>query len=62
MHYEINVSLNKKHFFGTHERSIRSESKLKLIVDLFKQKFPESEGYEVSATYHEEISRGIKLD
>ena len=32
MGYEINVSLNGKHFFATHERSITNNWKLKEIL------------------------------
>lgn len=44
MYYEINVSLNGKHFFATSERSITNDEKLKEVYYTFKEKFPESEG------------------
>lgn len=47
--YEINIALNGKHFFATHERSIRSFEDLVSMVKILKSKFPESEGYEISA-------------
>lgn len=50
MHYEINVSKNGGHLFATHERSIVSFEKLKEVVSIFQEKFPENEGYEVSVT------------
>lgn len=60
MHYEINVSLNGKHFFATAERSISSEFKLKEVYNLFKEKFPESEGYKIDVTRWE--NRGTVID
>ena len=59
--YEINVSLNGQHFFATHERSIVSERKLKKIYGVFKEKFPESEGYEISVTYWMKSGREINM-
>lgn len=47
-HYEINVSLNGKHFFATDSRSILFSWDLKKIYPIFKEKFPKSEGYELS--------------
>lgn len=52
MGYEINVALNGKHLFATHERSLQG----KLLIDaldvfhLVAEKFPESEGYTVTMT------------
>lgn len=50
MHYEINVALNGSHLFATHERSIVDKEKLEELKKLFKEKFPESEGYSLSFT------------
>ena len=60
MYYEINVALNGKHLFATHERSIRWESELKRLLAIIVEKFPESEGYEVSVTKWE--NRGQEID
>ena len=48
MYYEINVSLNGRHLFATAERSITDKSKLKQVLEVFKEKFPESEGYKLN--------------
>jgi len=56
MHYEINVSLNGKHLFATAARSIDSKSQLRRLVKLFRQKFPQQEGYDVTFSYHEQIN------
>ena len=60
MYYEINVALNGKHLFATAERSIRSESELRRVLITIVEKFPESEGYEVSVTKWE--TRGKEID
>lgn len=61
MYYEINVSLNGKHFFATHERSIRSEAELRRVLPAIVEKFPESEGYKVSVTKWETIGKEIEI-
>lgn len=53
MNYEINVSLNGRHFFATHERSITNSSELKKVFKVFVEKFPESDGYKISVTRKE---------
>ena len=60
MHYEINVSLNGHHFFATNERSITSRDKLNKVWEAIRKAFPESEGYEMSATEYSEV--GYFLD
>ena len=60
MYYEINVSLNGKHLFATHERSLRGEYDFRKVVELFKEKFPEEEGYQLTATFYRE--EGIRID
>ena len=51
-HFEINVSKDGKHLFATAPRSLPScdEKKELDLYILFRQKFPESEGYEISVT------------
>lgn len=53
MYYEINVSLNGTHFFATNERSIQTEDKYHQVLKALQEKFPESEGYHVSASLYE---------
>lgn len=49
-YYEINVSLNGVHFFATHKRSLTDKRKMQEVLEIFKQKFPDSEGYRISVT------------
>ena len=46
-HWEINVSLNGKHLFATHERSARDVRDKDRIVEVFRNKFPKEEGYQI---------------
>lgn len=62
MGYEINVALNGIHFFATHERSLDSEEKLKRVLIIFKEKFPEAEGYNITVTYWKKIGEFITID
>ena len=62
MSYEINVSLNGKHFFATHERSITSEKDLKEKVKVFKEKFTKFEGYQITATHWQSCGKGIDIE
>ena len=50
-YYEINVSLNGRHLFATAERSCTIRCEYEKVLNILKRKFPESEGYEVTATY-----------
>jgi hypothetical protein len=56
MYYEITVAKNRKHLFATAERSIRSLDSLLKILPLINEKFPESEGYQLSVSFHPEES------
>lgn len=60
MYYEINVALNGRHFFATHERSLNTWSKAMEVWKVFVEKFPRSEGYEVTMT--EKKVHGQKID
>lgn len=60
-HYEINVSVNGQHFFATADRSITSESKATALVKLFRVKFPEEEGYQVTCSYIQCGSRNVNI-
>lgn len=62
MYYEINVSLNGKHLFATSERSISDKHALQKVYSLFKEKFPESEGYKLSVTMWEKIGKEVVMD
>lgn len=60
--YEISVSLNGQHFFATQERSIVNERKLKEVYKVFKEKFPEAEGYELNVTYWTKSGKEINME
>ena len=62
MYYEINVALNGKHLFATAERSITTDWELDKVYSLFKEKFPESEGYELSVTMWEKTGKHIHME
>lgn len=62
MGYEINVALNGKHLFATHERSLKYDSDLKHCLEIFLEKFPKSEGYTISVNYIEHYERIIDID
>ena len=61
MTYEINVSKDGIHFFATHERSLYSIDKLNQAVKVFKEKFPESEGYKISASVVRTTKEDIEI-
>lgn len=61
MVYEINVSLNGKHFFATSKRSITDEKTLHEIVAVFKVKFPESEGYKITAVKYATYGTDVEI-
>ena len=62
MGYEINVALNGIHLFATHERSLQSESEMKECLEIFIEKFPESEGYKISVEYWQKTGKNIDID
>lgn len=59
MYYEINVSKDGIHFFATSERSINMQSTLEKILEVFVEKFPESEGYKISVNKYETVGKII---
>lgn len=61
MYYEINVALNGRHFFATAERSITDRITLDKVIHTFKEKFPASEGYELSVTKYETIGNPMDV-
>lgn len=62
MYYEINVALNGQHLFATAERSITTSWKMKDIYNLFKEKFPEEEGYKIEVTYWETVGKKVNIE
>lgn len=62
MYYEINISLNGKHLFATAERSITNNLKVEKVYNIFKEKFPEEEGYKIDITYWEKVGKHIDIE
>lgn len=62
MYYEINITLNKKHFFATAERSITDKYKLKEVYDVLKEKFPQKDGYDVTITRYETVGKRMNME
>lgn len=60
--FEINVSLNGHHLFATHERSISNINTLSCVLKIFKEKFPESEGYKITACQHHNSSTILDIN
>lgn len=61
MSYELNVALNGTHYFATADRSIKTIDQVIAISEDFKKRFPKSEGFEISLSYHPEIGYGLSL-
>ena len=61
MYIEVNIALNGKHFFATSERSITNTDKYNDVLTVFRNKFPESEGYTISATQWDKIGKEIQV-
>jgi hypothetical protein len=61
MYYEINVSFKGTHFFATAERSLTTEHDCRIAYEIFKSKFPVTEGYEISVTENQHIGKVINL-
>lgn len=62
MYYEINVSLNGQHLFATDKRSITNKIALEVIYRIFKQKFPQEEGYDIMVSYYETTGKFIDME
>lgn len=62
MYYEINVSLNGKHFFATDKRSITNERALKEVYKVFKEKFPIKEGYDILVSHYETVGKFVDME
>jgi hypothetical protein len=59
-HFTINVSLNGRHFFATAPNSCRNHADLDRVYPVIAQKFPATEGYEITVTYEQTI--GVIID
>lgn len=60
-YYEINVAFYNRHFFATAPRSIRDRDELDRVLPVFKEKFPESEGYSITVTYWNCTGKDINI-
>lgn len=63
--YKINVAKKDsrgmwRHLFATNTRSLHTEKEAKELYELFEEKSPESEGYDISVTYWETIGHSIE--
>lgn len=58
---EINVAKNGRHFFATAPRSIHTypENHYAEVLKTFLEKFPESEGYKITAVKWESCGKHI---
>lgn len=61
MYYEVNISLNGKHFFATNERSITDEHKLKEVYGTLREKFPNEDGYNITVVKYETVGKHIDM-
>ncbi len=62
MYYEINVSLNGKHFFATDKRSITTKRALEEVYPVLKEKFPQEEGYDILVSCVETKGRYLDME
>lgn len=62
MYYEINVCLNGKHLFATAERSITGRWELEKVYNIFKEKFPKEEGYELNVIMYSKVGEYINME
>ena len=62
MYYEINVSLNGQHLFATDKRSITNKIALEVVYRIFKQKFPQEEGYDILVSQYDTVGKFIDME
>jgi len=61
MYYKINVTLDNRHFFATAKHSIQTQAQFDNAIEIFKEKFPKNEGYEISATLVQETGTILEI-
>lgn len=59
--YELNVSLNGKHLFATHPRSLTHPMDAAKLKELFEKKFPASKGYQIDVSGRVECGVDVTL-
>ena len=62
MYYDVNISLNGRHFFATADRSITDREKLRQVLPVLVRSFPRTSGYEISVTQRIETGHFINFD
>lgn len=62
MYVEFNIALNGKHFFATHERSCTNSDEAKKLNEVLQAKFPEGEGFKITASMDRQRLYSIDLD
>ncbi len=60
-YYRINVSQNGKYLFATEQGGITYEDDAKKVTELFKEKFPPSEGYKIDIVKWEGRGKHIEF-
>ncbi len=58
-YFEIQVAYKGKHLFTT--RDIETKKQYDKVIKVFKAKFPEHQGFEITASYVEVIPQGIEV-
>lgn len=61
MSFEINVALKGKHLFATHPRSMQSIFEVARVYKVIREKFPASQGFNISLTENPEIFYGADM-
>lgn len=60
-YYEINVFSRGQHFFATASRSLANEAEAFNAFQIFKKKFPESEGFRVTVTEYQTMGKEVNF-
>ncbi|WP_188207557.1 hypothetical protein [Alkalibacillus aidingensis] len=60
MYYEITIVQKGNRLFSTDAQSIQNKTQLKKILNLFKEKFPLYEGYEIQVTEFQTTGKRIQ--
>ena len=58
-YYKIEVTYRKKYLFATHPLSLPALEHTTFLLDLFKCKFPQEEGYKISVTKHSDYTQRL---
>ena len=58
-YFEISVSYKGKHLFTT--RDIETKKHYDRVIAVFKRKFPEHQGFTITAAFVEVIPQGIEV-